>query len=492
MLIENFLPDIFSKEPLYLQISHFIRQEIRSGQLPPGTKLPSIRRLSAMLQISRTTAETCYNQLMAEGLVESLPQKGYYVADLLLARPKTKKSSVSKTKPSVYYDFANNYIDVTTFPSALWRRHLSQALHEKELLSGYGDPQGEFPLRQILTEYSHISRGVQCAPEQIIIGAGVQSLLEIISAVLQDAVRSGRDTEKTVIDTSSGQNFSFSGPENSGNGDAAAAVPVTGAMPAPAIALEEPGFPQAEEIFRRTGWQVSHFTIEAMKPELPRLLYVSPSNPYKGRSLTPEQRRNLLRWSSEHQTYILEDDYNGEFRYFSTPVTSLQGMSDGEYIIYLGSFSRLLLPGLRLSYAVLPNALIPVYEKIKPLYNQTASIIEQLALASFIREGSLRRHVRKLRRLYKEKNMLLRQCLQQYFGNRVQILAYESGLHMRITVQSSLSAEQLSEKALAEGIKVIPIKSKTACPEFLLSFAGIHAQDIKPAIIVLSRCWKDE
>ncbi|MBQ9636194.1 MAG: PLP-dependent aminotransferase family protein [Acidaminococcaceae bacterium] len=462
MLIENFLPDIFSKEPLYLQIGHFIRQEIRSGQLPPGTKLPSIRHLAAMLQISRTTAETCYNQLMAEGFVESLPQKGYYVADLLLAHTRTRKTAAAKTEQAVRYDFANNYIDASTFPAALWRRHFSQALHEKDILSGYGDPQGEPSLRKILAEYSHESRGVQCAAEQIVVGAGVQSLLEIISAVLQDTVFSAEH---------------------------ASAEPVTDI---PSIALEEPGFPQAEEIFRRTGWQVGHFTIETMSPELPRLLYVSPSNPYKGRSLTPEQRRSLLRWSSEHQTFILEDDYNGEFRYFSTPVTSLQGMSDGEYIIYLGSFSRLLLPGLRLSYAVLPNALLPAYEKIRPLYNQTASIIEQLALASFMKEGSLRRHVRKLKHLYKEKNTLLRQCLQQYFGSRVQILSYESGLHMRIAVQNACSAEALTEKALAEGVKVIPVKTRTASPEFLLSFAGIRTQDIEPAVRLLSSCWKEE
>ena len=451
MLIENFLPDIFSKEPLYVQIGQFIKQQIRSGQLPPGTKLPSLRRLAAVLQISRTTAETCYNQLMAEGFVESLPQKGYYAADILLSEKKpAAKPAGGKTAPDVQYDFANNYIDATTFPAALWRRHISRALRDRELLSGYGDPQGELALRQALAEYSHESRGVSCSPEQIIIGAGVQSLLEIISAVLLDSV------------------FAES---------------------APCVSLEEPGFPQAEEIFRRNHWNVSHFTIEAMQPELPRLLYVSPSNPYKGRSLTPEQRRNLLRWSREHQTYILEDDYNGEFRYFSTPVTSLQGMSDGDHILYLGSFSRLLLPSLRLSYAVLPPGLLPAYEKNRALYNQTASTIEQLALAGFITEGSLRRHVKKLKHLYKEKNTLLRQCLQRYFEGQVHILSYESGLHMRIALRNPESSLILAGKALEKGVKVIPIKTETPHPEFLLSFAGIRMQDIEPAVKLLKECW---
>lgn len=463
MLIENFLPDMFSKEPLYLQIGQFIKQQIRSGQLPPGTKLPSIRHLAAALQISRTTAETCYSQLMAEGFLESLPQKGYYVADLLLSHPRPAKTNKTKTNPAARYDFANNYIDATTFPAALWRRHVSRALRDKDMLSGYGDPQGELLLRQVLAEYSHESRGVLCTPEQIVIGAGIQSLLEILAAVLQDTVFQKKDR---------------------------AGAPMPSIEPMPSVALEEPGFPQAEEIFKRKQWKTDHFAIENLNTELPPVLYVSPSNPYKGRSLTPEQRRSLIRWSMDCQTYILEDDYNGEFRYFSTPVTSLQGMSNGDYIIYLGSFSRLLLPSLRLSYAVLPATLLPAYEKVKRLYNQTSSTIEQLALAYFIKEGSLRRHVKKLKHLYKEKNTLLRQCLSRYFGDRVQILSYESGLHMRIAVQSQLASIELAEKALAVGIRVIPVKKETPLPEFLFSFAGIQSQDIEPAVKLLSKCWK--
>lgn len=481
MLIENFLPDMFSKEPLYLQIGQFIKQQIRSGQLPPGTKLPSIRHLAAALQISRTTAETCYSQLMAEGFLESLPQKGYYVADLLLSHPRPAKTNKTKTNPVARYDFANNYVDATTFPAALWRRHVSRALRDKELLSGYGDPQGELLLRQVLAEYSQVSRGVLCTPEQIVIGAGIQSLLEILAAVLQDTVFQKTDDAGTIA--SSIAPTLATAPVSS-------IEPMTSISSTPSIALEEPGFLQAEEIFKRKQWKTDHFAIENLNTELPPVLYVSPSNPYKGRSLTPEQRRSLIRWSMDCQTYILEDDYNGEFRYFSTPVTSLQGMSNGDYIIYLGSFSRLLLPSLRLSYAVLPATLLPAYEKVKKLYNQTSSTIEQLALAYFIKEGSLRRHVKKLKHLYKEKNTLLRQCLSRYFGDKVQILSYESGLHMRIAVQSQLASTELTEKALAVGVRVIPVKKKSPLPEFLLSFAGIQSQDIEPAVKLLSKCWK--
>lgn len=452
MLIENFIPDTNSKEPLYLQIGQFIKAEIHAGHLLPGIRLPSIRRLAGALKISRTTVETCYGQLIAEGYLESRPQKGYYVVDLLFPRSAPVTPSLFPEQQAVQYDFANNYVDATTFPAAVWRRHLNQVLRDNEALSRYGDPQGEAELRRALADYSHESRGVLCTPEQVIVGAGVQNLLEILAAVLRDTLFAGSS---------------------------------------PALALENPGFPQGEEVFRRQHWQISHFDIEDLSEALPRLLYVSPSNPYKGRSLTPEQRRSLLRWSSSQDTFILEDDYNGEFRYFSIPVSSLQGMGDGRHVVYMGSFSRLLLPGLRISYLVLPEHLLPAYHKLKPLYNQTSGTIEQLALAGFIREGSLRRHVKKLRRLYKEKNTLLRRYLQQYFGGKIKILAYESGLHMRISVKSNLSSAQLTEKALQNGVKVIPIRKVAPVPELLLSFAGIQEQGIEPAVMLLHNAWRE-
>ncbi|MCD7874828.1 MAG: PLP-dependent aminotransferase family protein, partial [Acidaminococcaceae bacterium] len=287
--------------------------------------------------------------------------------------------------PTVRYNFANNYIDPVSFPTKLWRRYLNRALKNKDLLAGYGEPQGETALRRTLAKYSSAARGVICTPEQIVIGAGVQSLLQILIDILQ--------------------------PD------------ITG------IALEAPGFAQAERLFASHGWQVSHFSTEQLEAALPRLLYVSPSNPYKVRSMSPQQRLALLRWAARQQAYLLEDDYNGEFRYFSRPVSSLQGMSDGSTVIYLGSFSRLLLPSLRISYMVLPPLLLERYRQLGHLYNQTSSTIEQLALADFIDVGALRRHVKRLRKLYSSKNVLLRQALAEIFGNKIIVRAYESRLH---------------------------------------------------------------
>jgi GntR family transcriptional regulator / MocR family aminotransferase len=452
MLWSNFMPDRTRREPLYLQLAHFIMEEIRQSRVLPGTRLPSVRELAAGLGLSRTTTETCYNKLTAEGYLVSKPQSGYFVADLAV-RPRTTQSvATARTETPVRYDFANNYVDGTTFPAVIWRRCLGRALHEKATLTGYGEPQGEPALRQALAEYSHEARGVIAQPEQIVISAGVQSLFVLLAALLADRLFRSRK----------------------------------------AIAWERPGFAQGEEIFRRQGWDISHFDVENLAGTTARLLYVSPSNPYKGRSLTPEQRRSLLRWTRERDGYILEDDYNGEFRYFATPVSSLQGMGDGEHIVYLGSFSRLLFPSLRISYMVLPPGLLPDYQRLARLYNQTSSTVEQLALASFLREGHLRRHVKKLRRLYRRKGELLQQALATHFGHDVEIRGYESGLHMRIAVASPCDAPALAAKAEAAGVRVRPIPASPDAPgpELLLSFAGIAEEDIDPAVALLRKAWK--
>jgi GntR family transcriptional regulator/MocR family aminotransferase len=367
MLLTNFTFAIGIKKPNYQQLVDFIKQQIHSGVLPAGSRMPSIRKLADALIVSRTTTETAYNILTDDGYLQSSPHRGFFVASLIpgMSIQKNNMQELQKenVKPTILYDFANNYIDVETFPLAIWRRHLNYALRSKNLLGRYGAFQGEEELRQALADYSRNSRSVAALPEQIVVGAGIQNLLIILANLLKVA------------------------------------------LPSPArIALEKPGFPQAEEIFKNQGWEVSQFSLAGLyNKDLPSVLYLAPGNPYRGQSLNSAQRQVLLHFCHKHQGYLLEDDYNGEFRYLSRPISSLQGLSDGKSIIYLGSFSRLLLPSLRISYMVLPQPLLGLYQKIGPLYNQTASTAEQLALASFIKEGELRRHVRKIRHLYDKK-----------------------------------------------------------------------------------------
>lgn len=447
MLLTNLKLDQQAETPLYTQIIEAIKNQLYHDQIAAGDRLPSVRKLAAALQISRTTVESAYNQLVADGYLQNEPKRGYFAAALAgLRQHSDAPVTQSIEPPAVRYNFANNYIDPAAFPAELWRRYLNRALKNKNLLAGYGEPQGETALRRTLAKYSAAARGVICAPEQIVIGAGVQSLLQILIDILQPDIT--------------------------------------------AIALEAPGFAQAERLFTSHGWQVRHFSTERLEASLPQLLYISPSNPYKGRSLSPQQRLALLRWAAQQRAYLLEDDYNGEFRYFGRPVSSLQGMSDGNTVIYLGSFSRLLLPSLRISYMVLPPLLVERYRQLGHLYNQTSSTIEQLALADFIAAGALRRHVKRLRKLYSNKNTLLRQALTEIFGSRIIVRAYESGLHLRLAVDTGLTAEELAAQALQKGVRILPVyDSNGTLPEILLSFAGIQENEIRPALLQLKKAW---
>lgn len=248
--------------------------------------------------------------------------------------------------------------------------------------------------------------------------------------------------------------------------------------------LEAPGFPQAEQIFHLMGWKTRLFDPADPKGDWPGLLMISPANPYKGRALTEKERNNLIVATQLERVYLLEDDYNGEFRYLHRPTPALHSFGNREQIIYLGSFSRTMLPSLRISYLVLPEKLLPAYEAIADRYNQTSSTVEQLALAAYIEEGHFTRHIRKLRSLYRTKSRRLKEELTSRFGSKVRLLSYGSGLHLHIALDLPGTAEELARKALAQGVRVIPVRGTEPgrSPEFLLSFAGIPDEKIREGV----------
>ena len=426
-------------QPLYVQLADYFRNEIQEGNLQTKDFLPSIRKLNKDLKLSRTTVEKAYSILIDQGYIHNLPNRGYQVADYVPACGKAGTVSLKKTEhtqPAVLYNFSNNYIDTSAFDTVAWRRCLNEVLRSPEQIAGYGDPQGEPVLREVLARYSYASRGVVCRPEQILIGAGLQSLLMILLPLLPLVKKE--------------------------------------------VGLEAPGFPQAEQIFRLLGWQVRTYDPGDVKADWPGLLMISPANPYKGRALSEKERNNLIVATQLGRVYLLEDDYNGEFRYLHRPTPALHSFGNREQIIYVGSFSRTLLPSLRISYLVLPESLLPAYKAIGNQFNQTSSTMEQLTLASYIHQGYMSRHVKKLRSVYREKNRLLRQALQQVFGKEASLLSYGTGLHLHIALNVPGTAVELAQKALEHGVKVIPVRGTRpgGRPEFLLSFAGIAEDKI--------------
>lgn len=432
------------KEPLYRQLADYFREEIRLQHLTAPDFLPSIRKLTRDLKLSRTTVEAAYQILIDQGYVDNLPNRGYQVAAYVPRESREVPATVTeKAKPAVRYNFSNNYIDTSTFDTVLWRRCLNQVLRDPPSIAGYGDPQGEPELRQVLARYSYASRGVVCRPEQILVGAGLQTLLLVLLPLLS--------------------------------------------LEQKAVGLEAPGFPQAEQIFRLMGWTIRTFDPADPKGDWPGLLMISPANPYKGRALTEKERNNLIVATQLERVYLLEDDYNGEFRYLHRPTPSLHSFGNREQIIYLGSFSRTMLPSLRISYLVLPEKLLPAYRAIADRYNQTSSTVEQLALAAYIEEGHLTRHIRKLRSLYRTKSQKLQEALLEVFGSQVQLLSYGSGLHLHIALDLPGTADELANRALAHGVKIIPVQGTAAgrAPEFLLSFAGIAEEKIQQGVEAL-------
>ncbi len=204
--------------PLYKQLAHYFRQEIAQGHLVSGEFLPSIRQLTRNLKLSRTTVEAAYQILIDQGVVHNLPNRGYQVADYVPREEhgtETVPEQPEGKRPAVLYNFSNNYIDTSTFDTVLWRRCLNAVLRNPSSIAGYGDPQGEPELRQVLARYSYASRGVVCRPEQILVGAGLQTLLMVLLPLLP--------------------------------------------LPEKTVGLEAPGFPQAEQIFRLMGWEIRHF-----------------------------------------------------------------------------------------------------------------------------------------------------------------------------------------------------------------------------------------
>lgn len=441
-----------SNIPLYRQLYEAFRKAVEEGSLPYGEKLPSIRKLSEDLHLSRTTVEAAYQQLCVEGYIDSVPQSGYYVQTHI-----KKRYCEERTESNIFlhnsnaipfrYNLGSDCIDRSAPDIKLWRTYIKDVLKQETRLTSYGNPQGEESLREALALYGNGARGVHASGERIVIGAGTQPLLYLLCGLLS---RFGRD-----------------------------------------IAMESGGFARAEQVFEDCGYILTRldsddatFTEQLYKSNA-RILFVNPSgNLRTGQPMRMNRRLELLEWAKNKDGVIIEDDYNGELRYSSHPIPALQA-SNNHCVVYIGSFSKLLLPSVRIGYMILPEALLEVYRMKIHAYNQTASKIEQLALAEYIRQGNLERRLRKLRKLYGEKCALLTSCLHKYFGNDIEIILHETSLCL--TVKLKKRELNLCETAMLQGVRVSEEESPTAAR---LGFAGIALEDIPTATQYLYQAWK--
>ncbi len=460
-----------SDKCLYEQIYEFIRNEIKERNILPGEKLPSTRYLAESLQISRTTVDMAYGQLVSEGYLDAKPQKGYFACEMeelydihaKAEENKKEKNNADKTK-SYQYDFSLNKIDMSLFPYATWKKITKNILVDaKSSMFALGEPQGDLELRTTICRYLHASRGVNCTPEQIIIGAGNDYLLLLLEKIL------GRH------------------------------VP---------IAMENPGYQRAYQIFASFAYPISligmdenGMSVEELRASRAQLAYVMPAHQYPTGTTMPIGRRmELLKWAAEEPNrYLIEDDYDSEFRYRGKPIPSLQASDKYDKVVYIGTFSKAIAPAIRISYMVLPEKLLEQYHEQCGFYSSTVSRIDQTILNEFIRDGYFERYLNKMRKHYRMKHDILIGELRE-LEKDFEILGENAGLHVLLADKRGRSEQELRERAAAAGIKVYPmedfclhtqIPAKQGKATILLGYAALSQEQIVQGIQLLKQVWND-
>lgn len=455
--------DTRSRIPLYEQIYDYIKTDIQSGRIPYGEKLPSTRFLSKHLEVSRSTVELAYEQLLSEGYIESVPYKGFFVAQIdelyHLKKDKPQPQRERKEARRYRYDFTPNGVDLKSFPYNVWRK-LSKdiLLDDRTELFRSGDSQGEYGFRSAICSYLYQARGVDCTPDQIIVGAGSDYILMLLGMIL------GMDHTIAFEDPTYKQAYRMAG------GMSYNCIPVS---------MDKNGMKVTE--LEKSGADIA---------------YVTPSHQYPTGVIMPIRRRmELLKWACEEQgRYIVEDDYDSEFRYKGKPIPALKGYDASDKVIYLGTFSKSIAPAIRLSYMVLPKPLLEAYEQKARFVNSTVSKVDQLIVQKFIEEGYYERHLNKTRALYKSRHDVLIEELRP-MADICTISGENAGVHLLLTFQNGMTEEELIDRAAREDIRVYGLSDyriRENCEEkatILLGYANLTEDQIREAARLLRDCW---
>lgn len=450
---------------LYEQIYNHIKEEIRKGKLLYREKLPSTRSLASYLQVSRSTVELAYEQLLSEGYIESVPYRGYFVAQVEeLYRIGESEAAGEQAdvagQDRFAYDFSPNAIDMRFFPFGIWRRITRNTLsQDKKETFALGEAKGDRQLRETIVRYLYASRGVTADASQIIVGAGNDYLLMLLRYVLGE----GRT-----------------------------------------IAFENPTYPRAYKIFRLFAGRLvtvcsdeSGICVEQLKKEGADAVYVMPSHQYPTGIVMPIGRRlELLKWASEkEERYVIEDDYDSEFRYRGKPIPSLQASDTAGNVIYIGTFSKSIAPAIRVSFMVLPKKLMSRYEQQYAVFSSTVSRIDQAVLNEFIQDGFFERHLNRMRKVYKEKHELLLEELKPFLKD-FSLSGENAGLHVLLTDKKGRSEEALKEAAAEAGVRVYGIsealvepKRQAGAATVLLGFGGLTEEEIRKGTGLLKKAW---
>ncbi len=452
--------------PLYRQVYDAYRAAILSGRLRPGQRLPSTRALAAALGFSRLPALNAFEQLLHEGYIEGRVGAGTFVAsalpDDLTRAPGSGATARAPYRPPGARDegglgpFRVSVPALDHFPHRVWARLLAR--HGRRLsneLMAYGDPAGYGPLREAIAEYLRTARAVRCDAAQVLIVSGSQMALQICALALLGAGRT--------------------------------------------VCVEEPGYPGARDALRLSGARVAPVPLDdegldvermAALGRRPRLVYVTPSHQYPlGTSMSAARRLALIAWARRSNGWILEDDYDSEYRYASRPLGALQGMGPDARVIYIGTFSKVLFPSLRMGYMVVPPALWDRFVRLREALDIFSPTLSQAVLADFLREGHFARHLRRMRKLYLGRRNALVERIRARLGDLLTIHSAEAGLHLSAFLPPGVDDREVLRRAAAMGVTATALSTcyagRRARSGLILGFGGSDERRIGEAVETL-------
>src|ERR1700733_13941527 len=459
------------EKPLHRQIYDALRAMILERRLQPGQQIPSSRALADELGISRIPVLGAYAQLLAEGYIESRSGAGTFVTSslsdqFLSARPAVANvlkdpgsdaiSRVSRLLPvegTPWFlgsgAFSVGQMAYDHFPFRVWSDLV--AYHARRVRASsmnYSDPMGSQEFREVIASYLRTARAVHCEASQIMVVNGSQHALDLSARVLLD--------------------------------------------PDSPVWIEEPSYEFLRHALTLSGCRLVPVPVDGEGLDVAagiklcrnaRVAYVTPSHQYPlGATMSAARRLQLLEWAHSSRAWIVEDDYDSEYRYESMPVASMQGLDPGSRVIYIGTFSKTLFPSLRLGYIVFPPALAPRFLAVRQANDMCPSHLYQAALADFISAGHFTRHIRKTRQLYAERRNALGQALRKEFGSEIEILGAEAGMHLVITLPPGLSDQKISAQAAQEGLWLWPLSAAYVGTNvrqgFILGFGGTKAEEM--------------
>lgn len=447
------LDERLKNEPLYVRIYLQLKQMIIEGKYTEHQKMPSKRKLAQTLKVSPLTVDQAYQQLIVEGYVYSIEKSGFYANKYtdMFTQPQTKKVKKQTEEieaQSYAYSFETHTVDTSLFPQATWAKLARQVLSENhQQLLNESNPKGLFLLRKEIARYLEIYRGMHVDINQIILGSGSTSLIGLIVEIL------GRNNH---------------------------------------YAMENPGYPKIYQLFKSNDVKLSLISLDAsglsidsLKSSDASIVHITPSHQYPSSIVMPISRRiELLQWASEKiNRYIIEDDYDSEFRYQGKPIPAIHGLDQSDSIIYMNTFTKTLAPSFRINYMVLPKRLLSRYESISSYHGCTVPNLDQHILYKFMNEGHFERHVNRMKNIYKQKIDMIIRILSKY--TEFSIYGHDSGLHFVLEIHKKIDEQELLIYLEKLNIKILSMKDyynefvSFQPLQLIIGYAGIPMDEIE-------------